>query len=256
MELHEILNQVKDGKIEVEEATRKIRLLALKEMEGACIDISRNLRKGVPEVIFGEGKSNETLLSAVNALLQGDDLAIVTRVTPAQADLLIKTFSGRAKTFYHEKGRVVAIRKGEAAPLKGPPIAIVTAGSADIPVAEEALAVVNEMGFKTLTFYDVGIAGLHRIFPVVKRCIEEGVVVAIVIAGMEGALPSIFSSLFSGIVIGVPSSISYGHGGHGEGALTTMLQSCSPGLVVVNIDNGVGAGIAAVLISRLASRNG
>ncbi|MCX8182122.1 MAG: nickel pincer cofactor biosynthesis protein LarB [Candidatus Methanomethyliaceae archaeon] len=254
MEIQDILSQLKNGKIDVEEATRRIRLLALKEMEGACIDISRNLRKGVPEIVFGEGKSNEALLNAVNALLEEEDLAIVTRVTPAQAELLIKNFSGKAKTFYNEKGRVVTIRKGEAQSLKDPPVAIITAGSADIPVAEEALTIVNEMGFRTLTFYDVGIAGLHRIFPVAKKCIEEGVKVAIVVAGMEGALPSVFCSLFSGIVIGVPSSVGYGYGGHGKGALTTMLQSCSPGLVVVNIDNGVGAGIAAVLIARLSSR--
>ncbi|MGC8937013.1 MAG: AIR carboxylase family protein, partial [Candidatus Methanomethylicaceae archaeon] len=151
-------------------------------------------------------------------------------------------------------GRVVAIRLRDRPPPNDPPVAIITAGSADIPVAEEAMAVVREMGFRTLNFYDVGIAGLHRIFPAAKKCIEEGAVVAIVVAGMEGALPSVFSSLFSGIVIGVPSSIGYGHGKYGEGALTTMLQSCSPGLVVVNIDNGVGAGIAAVLISRLASK--
>lgn len=254
MDLHEILNQLKGGVIGVEEAARRLRLLALREMEGACIDISRSLRKGIPEVIFGEGKSNETLLGTVDALLQEDGLAIVTRVTPAQADFLLKSFSGRAKTVHYVKGRVFSIRTGEAPPPRNPPVAIITAGSADYPVAEEALAIVNEMGFRTLTFYDVGIAGLHRIFPVVKKCIEERVEVAIVVAGMEGALPSIFSSLFPGLVIGVPSSIGYGHGGHGEGALMTMLQSCSPGLVVVNIDNGVGAGIAAVLVSRLASK--
>ncbi|MDH5810809.1 MAG: nickel pincer cofactor biosynthesis protein LarB [Candidatus Methanomethylicaceae archaeon] len=254
MEISEILNQIKSGKIDVEEATRKIRLLALKEMEGACIDISRNLRKGIPELVFGEGKSDEVLLSAVKSLLQENGLAIVTRVTPSQARLLIKSFSEKAKTIYYEKGRIVSIRTGEAPPLKDPPIAIITAGSADLPVAEEALAVINEMGFRTLAFYDVGIAGLHRIFPVAKKCMEDKVAVAIVVAGMEGALPSIFSSLFSGIVIGVPSSVGYGYGGKGEGALITMLQSCTPGLVVVNIDNGVGAGIAAVLISRLASK--
>ncbi|MBC7112411.1 MAG: nickel pincer cofactor biosynthesis protein LarB [Candidatus Methanomethyliales bacterium] len=255
MDLREILYQLKNGKIDVEEATRKIRLLALKEMEGACIDISRNIRKGVPEVIFGEGKSDDTLIGAADALLQDNSVVIATRVTPAQAELLIKTFSGKAKTTYYERGRVVSIRRGEAPPLKDPPVAIITAGSCDIPVAEEALAIINEMGFKTLTFYDVGIAGLHRIFPVAKRCIEEGVKVAIVVAGMEGALPSVFTSLFPGIVIGLPSSIGYGHGGRGEGALTTMLQSCSPGLVVVNIDNGVGAGIAAAIISRIASKS-
>ncbi|MCQ5361945.1 MAG: nickel pincer cofactor biosynthesis protein LarB [Candidatus Methanomethylicia archaeon] len=255
MDLREILYQLKSGKIDVEEATSRIRLLALKEMEGACIDVSRNLRKGVPEVIFGEGKSDDTLIGAANALLQDDGVVIVTRVTPAQAELLIKNFSGKAKTTHYERGRVVSIRRDEAPPLKDPPVAIITAGSSDIPVAEEALAVVNEMGFKTITFYDVGIAGLHRIFPVVKKCIEEHVKVAIVVAGMEGALPSVFSTLFPGVVIGVPSSVGYGHGGRGEGALTTMLQSCSPGLVVVNIDNGVGAAIAAVLISRLKSED-
>ncbi|MGQ9759179.1 MAG: nickel pincer cofactor biosynthesis protein LarB [Candidatus Methanomethylicaceae archaeon] len=254
MEIHEILSQLKSGKIDVEAAARKLRLLAVESMEDTCVDISRRLRKGVPEIIFAEGKSNKALLEAVSTFLENNENVIITRVTPSQAEFLNKSFGEKVKTLYYEKGRVYGIRKDAIQPVGAPPIAVITAGSADISVAEEAKAVVNELGFKTLTFYDVGIAGLHRIFPVVKKCIEEAVDVAIVVAGMEGALPSIFSSLFPGIVIGVPSSIGYGHGGHGEGALTTMLQSCSPGLVVVNIDNGVGAGIAAVLISRLASK--
>ncbi|MCS7098609.1 MAG: nickel pincer cofactor biosynthesis protein LarB, partial [Candidatus Methanomethyliaceae archaeon] len=154
---------------------------------------------------------------------------------------------------YYEKGRIIAIRRGTPKELREPPIAIVTAGTADVRIAEEARAVINELGFKTICYYDVGIAGLQRVFLAVRKCIEENAEVAIVVAGMEGALPSVFSSLFPGIVIGVPSSVGYGYGGGGVAALMAMLQSCTPGMVIVNIDNGVGAAVAAVLISRLKS---
>ncbi len=254
MDIHEILDQLKSGRISTEEAAKRLRLLAIKQMENSCLDISRKARKGIPEIILAEGKSNESLFEAINALLEENQSAVVTRVAPSQVKLIIDKFKKSAKISYYEKGRVVAMRKDEIKQLKEPPVAIITAGSADISVAEEARAVINEMGIGTLTFYDVGIAGLHRILPVAKKCMEKDVDVAIVVAGMEGALPSIFSSLFPGIVIGVPSSAGYGHGGRGEGALTTMLQSCTPGLVVVNIDNGVGAAVAATLISRLRSK--
>ena len=126
---------------------------------------------------------------------------------------------------------------------------ILTAGTADIPVAEEAKTVLEEMGYEVLAEYDVGVAGVHRLFPSLRKMLENDVKVLIVVAGMEGALPSLVASLVDVPVIGVPTSTGYGIGGGGVGALISMLQSCSLGLVVVNIDNGVGAGIAAALIA-------
>jgi NCAIR mutase (PurE)-related protein len=254
LELEEIIKALKEGNISEEEAIKRIRLLAVKELENLCLDISRGIRKKIPEIILAEGKTDEDLLNAIKNFINEKGYAIVSRIYPQQVELVKNNIKAK-RINYYEKGRVLALRMGDPKPLRDPPIAVITAGSADIYVAEEARAIINELGFKTITFYDVGIAGLQRIFPVVRRCMEEGVEVAIVIAGMEGALPSVFSSLFYGIVIGVPTSIGYGYGGGGIGALMTMLQSCSPGVLVVNIDNGVGAAIAAVMISSLASKN-
>ncbi|MEM2743384.1 MAG: nickel pincer cofactor biosynthesis protein LarB, partial [Candidatus Methanomethylicaceae archaeon] len=230
-----------------------IRLLAVKELENLCLDISRNIRKGIPEIILAEGKLIEDVIKASRAIFEENGHVIISRVNENLANIIMEKFGNLANVIYYEKGRIIAIRKHEIKELRDPPIGIITAGTADIRIAEEARAVINELGFKTLCYYDVGIAGPQRVYSVIKKCIEEKVEVAIVIAGMEGALPSVFSSLFPGIVIGVPSSVGYGYGGGGIAALMAMLQSCTPGMVVVNIDNGVGAAIAAVLISRLKS---
>lgn len=254
LDIDNILEDFKEGKIDKEEAIRKIRLLAVKELENLCLDISRKIRKDIPEIVLAEGKTNEDVIRASMATLEENDYVIISRANEQLANIIIQHFKDLAKVSYYEKGRIIAIRKKEELKeLKEPPIAIVTAGTADVRVAEEARAVVNELGFKTICCYDVGIAGLQRVFSAVKRCLEENVKVAIVVAGMEGALPSVFSSLFPGIVIGVPSSVGYGYGGGGVAALMAMLQSCTPGMVIVNIDNGVGAAVAAVLISKLKS---
>lgn len=253
MEINKILKEFKEGKISEEEVIGRIRLLAVKELENLCLDVSRNIRKGVPEIILAEGKTIEDVIKASKAILEENGHVIISRADKNLANTIIEQFSGLANVTYYDKGRIIAIRKHEIKELKEPPIAIITAGTADVRVAEEARAVINELGFKTLCCYDVGIAGPQRIYFAIKKCIEEKVEVAIVVAGMEGALPSVFSSLFPGVVIGVPSSVGYGFGSGGVAALMAMLQSCTPGMVVVNIDNGVGAAIAAVLISRLKS---
>lgn len=253
LEIGEILKEFKEGRISEGEAIRRIRLLAVKELENLCLDISRNIRKGIPEIILAEGKAIEDVIRASEAILEENGHVIISRVNDDLANIIMKKFNGLANVVHYEKGRIVSIRRHEIKELREPPIAIITAGTADVRVAEEARAIINELGFKTLCCYDVGIAGLQRIFLAIRRCMEEKVEVAIVVAGMEGALPSVFSSLFPGIVIGVPSSVGYGYGSGGTAALMAMLQSCTPGMVVVNIDNGVGAAIAAVLMSRLKS---
>jgi len=241
---------VKDGKITVEMAAKSLRLQSLKEVEDACLDISRETRKDVPEIILAEGKSIESLAKIAQVLYEENGRVIITRIDSSQSKSLERLFKGKAEVIRNEKAKAMVIKKrGFAQQMLGK-VAILTAGTSDVRTAEEAKIVLGEMGCQALTFYDVGIAGIHRLFPALKRSLEEDVDCFIVIAGMEGALPSIVSGLVSVPVIGVPSSSGYGAGGRGEGALIAMLQSCSPGLVVVNIDNGVGAAVAAILLSK------
>jgi len=257
LELREILQLLRDGKIGIDEADAKIKLLAVSKIEGACLDISRELRKGVPEIVYAEGKSIEDLLAIVDSFLKSDGKIVITRANEAQAGELMKRFQHTARIRYDKRSRVMVVNSSKSSSTfdRVGKVAVLTAGTADIGIAEEAKAVLEEMGCEAISFYDVGIAGIHRVFPAVKKCITENVAAVIVVAGMEGALASVISSLVSVPVIGVPSSSGYGMGGKGEGALVSMLQSCSPGLVVVNIDNGVGAAVAAALIAKRCRLN-
>jgi NCAIR mutase (PurE)-related protein len=251
LDIHHLLRRVRDGKVSVEEAARSLKLSSIKEVEGACLDINREVRKGVPEIILAEGKSTKELLGIARAFLDESGRVVITRVTDEQASRLKKALPSGGTIVHNLRGRtLVAKTEKFTPPAPSGRVAIMTAGTADLGVAEEARTVLQEMGCDVLAFYDVGVAGIHRLFPAMKKCIEADVGVIIVVAGMEGALPSVVSGLSSAPVIGVPSSSGYGMGGKGKGALVSMLQSCSPGLVVVNIDNGVGAAVAAALISR------
>lgn len=251
MEIHDLLRAVRDGKMSIEDAARALRLSSLKEVEGACLDVSREIRKGVPEIVLAEGKSMKELKEIAKAFLQESGRVIVTRVTEEQATELARATSSLGSARHNARGRTLVLRgRKYVPPTPSGKVALLTAGTADIGVAEEARTVLEEMGCEVLSFYDVGVAGIHRLFPAMRRCIDAGVGAIIVVAGMEGALPSVVSGLSSVPVIGLPSSSGYGIGGRGEGALISMLQSCSPGLVVVNVDNGVGAAVAAALISR------
>jgi len=251
LELLKILEMVRKGEVTAKEAEAKIRLLATSSVERACLDVSREARKGVPEIVFAETKTLDDLIDVSSAMLKETGRAILTRVSERKARGVAKHFSG-IESKYDKRSRVIVLRdrrRGQPEVQKGGKVAIFTAGTADAGVAEEAKAILVEMGREVLVFYDVGVAGIHRLFPAVKVCLEDGVVVAIVVAGMEGALASVISGLVPFPVIGVPASSGYGLGGKGKGALVSMLQSCSPGLVVVNIDNGVGAAVAAAMIS-------
>ncbi|MEM4657070.1 MAG: nickel pincer cofactor biosynthesis protein LarB [Candidatus Methanosuratincola sp.] len=258
MELRKLLYELSSGKISVDEAEQRIRLLAIREMEIACLDLSREARKGVPEIVLAEGKDDASLKEIVKAFLGESGKVIITRINEERLEALKSSLAGRPEIKYSAVGRVAVISNRECAyPEKRGAVSLITAGTADIRVAEEAKFVLEEMRCTVHSYYDVGIAGLHRVFPAVRDSLDKDVDAIIVFAGMEGALASVISSLVPVPVIGVPTSSGYGFGGRGEGALTAMLQSCSPGLVVVNIDNGVGAAVAAALISRMRwkSRN-
>ncbi len=256
MELRKLLSELSSGKISVDEAERKIRLLAIKEIEVACLDLSREARKGVPEIILAEGKDDASLKKIVKSFLEESGRVIITRLDEERLGPLVSSLVGKPEVKYSPVGRVAVIRSsGSANPEKCGAVSLITAGTADICVAEEAQFVLEELGCTVYSYYDVGIAGIQRVFPAVRDSLDKDVDVIIVFAGMEGALASVISSLAPVPVIGVPTSSGYGLGGRGEAALAAMLQSCAPGLVVVNIDNGVGAAVTAALICRVRCKS-
>jgi hypothetical protein len=251
-QLRNILEKFSSGEISIEEAENLLRTNCVLEIDDFVkFDIGRELRKGVPEVIFGRGKRPEDLVKIVNSVLSQKTYVLITRTSEAQIALLKKQVPDNFKLEIFEKSGTIRVRREEELFKKtGGKVGIITAGTSDIPVADEAKIIAESMGCETFTSYDVGIAGLHRVFPPLGKMIEAEVDSIVVAAGMEGTLPSIVASLVNVPVIGVPTSTGYGFGGKGLGALITMLQSCVAGLCVVNIDNGFGAGATAALIAN------
>lgn len=216
-------------------------------------DFDRETRKGIPEIVLAEVKTDEQVLSIVRAFVETNGRAVATRLRAGTLALLQAEFPGHVDA--RPVARAAAIHAPDyIRPQTGGHVGILTAGTSDIPVAEEARLVAEEMGCQTATLYDVGVAGLHRLLSPLRELLASDVAVLVVCAGMDGALPSVVSGLSPVPVIGVPTSIGYGAGGKGRAALLAMLQTCAPGLTVVNIDNGAGAGATAALIAnRLAS---
>ncbi len=213
-------------------------------------DPQREERKGVPEIIFGETKGIRQLLTMAEKLLAATGRAIISRVRPEAVAALQNAFEGCTITV-HEAARSVVIYKPEyVRKHTGGRVGVISAGTSDIPTAEEAALIVEEMGCEVYRIYDVGVAGLHRLVEPLQNLLATDVDAIIVAAGMDGALPSVVAGLVPVPVIGLPTSIGYGFGGNGVAALLSMLQTCAPGLSVVNIDNGIGAGITAALIAN------
>ncbi|MFQ5997951.1 MAG: nickel pincer cofactor biosynthesis protein LarB [Candidatus Bathyarchaeia archaeon] len=222
--------------------------------ELARLDLGRRSRKGIPEIIFAENKTpSETFLIA-RAMVEKTSAAIVTRVNSAHIKKM-RSLSRKYELRHYGKARIVVVKKrNRPNSLAQGHVGVLSAGTSDIPVAEEARIVAHELGCRVFTAYDVGIAGLHRLVEPLGQMSQNNVDVCVVVAGMEGALPSIVAGLVDFPIIGVPASTGYGFGGKGETALMSMLQSCSLGLAVVNIDNGVAAGaLAALIAQRVAS---
>lgn len=251
--LHELLASLARGAISIGEAERAIRGEMLREIENlASIDLFRELRAGVPEIIFAESKTTEQLARIVDGFVAGKGSAVISRLTAEQLGWLRSAHPGAR---INEQARMAAVGGLPTTPGDGAGVVgVITAGTSDIPVAEEAAFVCEVMGCKVERVYDIGIAGIHRVFKPLQRMIDAGVDAIVCCAGMEGALPSIVASLTDVLVIGVPVSTGYGFGGQGETAIRSMLQSCSPGLVVVNINNGTGAGASAALVARRCAR--
>lgn len=237
-----ILEKLQAGTVTIEAALHAFQAAPVAELGFATVDTHRALRKGFPEVIFGEGKTPQQLVAIAERIFRADSRVLMTRVTPAHVRALRKRFP---KARHHEAARCLTWERQSLAKRAGV-IAVVAAGTSDFPVAEEAAVTAEFMGNEVRRIYDVGVAGLHRLL---RRLPElQSANVVIVVAGMEAALPSVVGGLISKPLIGVPTSIGYGSHFGGVTALLGMLNSCASGLTVVNIDNGFGAGYAAAQI--------
>jgi NCAIR mutase (PurE)-related protein len=217
----------------------------------AKLDVHRDERTGIPEAILAEGKTIDQVVEALRRMADASGVALGTRVSEDCAQAIKRGLGKKYRIERNVLGRTVVVRKkGAQVRFSGGTIAILAAGTSDIPTAEEARVTAEVMGCKVFAHYDVGIAGIHRLLEPLKEVLSNGVSTIVVVAGMEGALPSVVRGLVTVPVIGVPTSTGYGYGGHGQAALMTMLQSCAPGLTVVNIDNGFGAGATAALVAN------
>ena len=256
LDLTEILETLSKGKISVSKAEKLLSLYSIEKIEEfAKIDTGRKIRNGVPEVIFAEKKQLSEIKKIIVRVLTKTDLVLVSRIQKNHFEKIIQYCKNMKLIIRKGKNTRTLLIHQKIIKKTGGKIGIITAGTSDISVAEEARLVCEAMNCECITSYDIGIAGLHRTFPILKEFIKSEVNVIIVAAGMEGALASVVSSTVNVPVIGVPTSVGYGYGEKGVAALASMLQSCSLGLSVVNIDNGIGAGAVASKIANLMSKN-
>jgi len=244
--IKEIFLSYKAGELSLEEAVDRLRFLPFEEIEGAMVDHHRMLRQGFPEVIFGESKNASQIIAIMERMKATGCNILVTRLGEEKARLVRDYFSG---CDYDPLARTLTLKNTPVEITGAGTILVICAGTSDIPVAREAVVTAELMGNRVETLFDVGISGIHRLFA--KKDAILSAHVLIVVAGMEGALPSVVGGLVSRPVIAVPSSVGYGVGLKGLAALMAMLNSCVAGVTVVNIDNGFGAGYAASLINHV-----
>jgi NCAIR mutase (PurE)-related protein len=249
-----VLRRLLAGELTEDEALAELRTLQLEELGGrATLDLGRFMRRGIPEVVLASGKSPEEAARLAVAMAERQGQGLISRMSGAHRAAVddAARVAGMSVLSYADSARV--LRAGfQPEPVAGK-VGLLTAGTSDVPVAEEARMVVEACGLEATLKADLGVAGLHRFLGPLASILEWGADVMVVAAGMDGVLPGLISGLIDVPVIGLPVSTGYGRGGAGEAALNTMLQSCSTGLVVVNIDNGVGAGAAAVLVASRAA---
>ena len=242
--LRNLLEDVQQEELSIDEAMVQLRGFPYEDLGFARLDSHRALRKGFPEVIFCPGKTTEQIVTITKRILERDGRVLAARAEPQVAEAVEKVVPDMT---YHPAARMIVV--GEPAPESGRgTVLVVSAGTADIPVADEAVVTAGTLGSKVERLYDVGVAGIHRLFDKREQLFAANVLV--VVAGMEGALAGVVAGLVDRPVVAVPTSIGYGASFHGLSALLTMLNSCSPGVAVVNIDNGFGAGYLAHLINQ------
>ena len=244
-DIQNLLLKVKDGKLDIENATQELTELPFKDLEFAKIDNHRELRSGYPEVIYCPGKTDEQILKIISYMNQRGNNILATRAKPETYELVKESFSD-AK--YNKIGKTITIQNKKIEETETS-IAIITAGTSDMPVAEEAVETAKMFGNKIIKIYDSGVAGIHRLYG--KMNLIRQAKVLIVIAGMEGALASVVAGMTDKPIIAVPTSIGYGANFGGISALLAMLTSCANSVTVVNIDNGFGAAYSASIINNL-----
>ncbi|NCC53277.1 MAG: nickel pincer cofactor biosynthesis protein LarB [Spartobacteria bacterium] len=246
MDMEQMLNSVADGSLSPAEALQRLQSMNETDMGFARLDLNRLKRRGLPEVIYCPGKTPEQVCAICTGMIQAGQNVLATRAPREIFDVVIKAHPDAR---YHEQARAITLDV-TALPAPRGHVVVMTAGTVDIPVAEEACLVAERMGARVTRLYDVGVAGLHRLLNRLE--VLKDAVVVIVVAGMEGALPSVVAGLIDKPVIAVPTSAGYGLNLDGVAAFLTMINSCVPGISVVNIDNGFGAGVSAAMINRLA----
>jgi len=247
-QLTQLLHLIQAGQCSVDDAVRQLKRLPSETVEDACLDHHRCLRTGIPEVIYGASKSPEQIITIASSFLQQSSLLMATRVDPDKATVIRQALPA---IHYHPRARMLTAHEIPPDPQKSRgTILIICAGTSDIPVAEEARVTAETLGHPVQTLYDIGIAGLHRLLK--HQHLLQAATAIIVVAGMEGALPSVVGGLTASPVIAVPTSVGYGTCFGGVTALLGMLNSCAPGLGVVNIDNGFGAACLAARINGTA----
>ena len=243
--LKQLLNSVAAGKTSVDDASRELKNLAYEDIDYAHIDHHRSLRKGFPEVIFGPGKSADQIVGIMTQMLRQEHIVLVTRTDSQKAASVLQQFPDAV---YDPDARMIIWKKQKPVDQGKGKILVLSAGTSDIPVAKEAYLTAEAMGNRVQSVFDVGVAGIHRLFS--HKVLIDNAAVLIVVAGMEGALPSVVAGMVSRPVIAVPTSVGYGVSLGGLTALFAMLNSCSSNVAVVNIDNGFGAGYMAATINR------
>ena len=256
-ELRDVLEHLAKGKFTVDEAEEKLRLFNIIEIGRlAKLDAHRETRKGIPEVVWARHKTDEDIIEIVTNAMEEKSSLIISHLSSKQEKELRKNLGNDIVLEVYGEGSIAVVRHRDYKRRQtGGKVGILAAGTSDRRVAEQARVMAEQMGCEVYTAHDVGIAGVHRLFPELTEMIEKGIEVLIVAAGMEGALPSLVTGLVDIPVVGLPVSTGYGLGAEGLGALISMLQSCSLGMAVVNIDNGVGAGaIAALMANRVARK--
>ena len=275
--MRKILEKLINKEIDIETCESLLKANTILELDGiAKFDNHREVRTGFPEAILAQGKQYNDLLTIIKEYLSiynnipeknhedndyetfDKEPILITRLTKERYDKLQEDLEDFVKKGfnlnYNDKAKILIISNNNTKNNKSSEIkqkiGIITAGTSDIAVGEEAKVIIEQGGCEAISSYDVGVAGIHRLFPQIAKMLEEGVCAIIICAGMEGALPSVVAGLVDVPVIGVPTSVGYGVGGEGKAALYAMLQSCAPGIAVVNIDNGFGAGVFALTIAK------
>ena len=248
-DLRVLLESVRQGEVPVEQAADRLQTLPFQQLGFATVDHHRELRTGIPEVVYGAGKTVDQIAGIADAIVSRGQPALITRVDPETSRAVIERVAPETAAVAKIESVARMLFFGEPAPLRGlGTIAVVSAGTSDQPVFEEAARTAEILGNEVIRIQDVGVAGLHRLLA--HRDTLDRAYVVIVVAGMDGALPSVVAGLISRPVIAVPTSVGFGVAFGGLSAMMTMLNSCAAGVTVVNIDNGFGAGYAATLINR------